>query len=78
MKKHLALIFVVAAMLSACSDGVPNVADPHNPTDADGNPIKAYLFIKKYCEGKVTSETCAKVIQAHRTDSTKGGLPKGW
>ena len=78
MKKNLALIFVLAAMLSACNDGVPNVADPHNPTDASGNPIKAHLFIEKYCAGKVVSETCTKVIQAHRVDSLRGGLPKGW
>jgi len=78
MKKNIALVVVFAAMLAGCNDGVPHVDDPHNPKDADGNPIKANLFIKKYCEGKVTSETCIKVIQAHRVDSLRGGVPKGW
>lgn len=78
MKKGLGLMIVAAVLLSACSDGVPHVEDPHRPVDADGNPIKGTEFIRKYCAGKPTHETCVKVQKAVSSDATKGGLPKGW
>ena len=79
MKKVFGLLLVsVTVLLSACSDGVPKVVDPHNPLDADGKPIKGTEFLKKYCAGKSNNEDCAKVSIAVSQDASKGGLPKGW
>ena len=80
MKKvlGLALAIFAAALLSACSDGVPHVEDPHNPVDAAGKPIKGTDFLMKYCAGKPQNETCAKVSTAVSMDSSKGKMPKGW
>ena len=78
MKKYFGLMLLAAVLLSACDDGVPNVKDPHHPVDANGNEIKGTEFMQKYCSGKATNETCAKVQRAVSSDSTKGGLPKGW
>lgn len=77
MKKYALMIFA-AVLLSACSDGVPDVEDPHHPVDASGTPIKGTEFLEKYCAGKLTNETCVKVQKAVSADSSKGGLPKGW
>lgn len=78
MKKGFSLMLLTAVFLAACSDGVPHVDDPHHPVDANGQPMKGTDFIQKYCAGKLTNETCAKVQKAVSSDSTKGGLPKGW
>lgn len=79
MKKLFGLLVVaVTVLLSACSDGVPKVADPHNPLDADGKPMKGTEFLQKYCAGKPNNEDCVKVQKAVSSDSSKGGLPKGW
>ncbi|MDF0606783.1 hypothetical protein HZU77_014140 [Neisseriaceae bacterium TC5R-5] len=79
MKKPIGLLLLtVIVLLSACGDGVPKVADAHNPLDADGNAIKGTEFLQKYCAGKPTNEDCVKVQKAVSSDSTKGGLPKGW
>lgn len=78
MKKGFGLVILAAVLLSACSDGVPHVEDPHNPVDTDGNPIKGSEFLMKYCAGKSNNETCAKVATAVSADSTKGKMPKGW
>jgi hypothetical protein len=78
MKKVLGLAILMAALLNACSDGVPHVKDPHNPVDADGKPIKGIEFMKKYCAGKLQNETCEKVSRAVSIDSVRGKMPKGW
>jgi len=79
MNKGFGLVVLAAAvLLSACSDGVPHVEDPHHPVDADGNPIKGSEFLMKYCAGKSHNETCAKVATAVSADSSKGKMPKGW
>jgi hypothetical protein len=78
MKKIFGLAILAAVLLSACSDGVPHVEDPHNPVDADGKPIKGTEFLMKYCAGKSQNETCAKVATAVSADSTKGKMPKGY
>ncbi len=78
MKKSIGLMLFAAVLLAACSDGVPRVDDPHHPVDANGQPMKGTDFIQKYCAGKPTNETCVKVQKAVSSDSTKGGLPKGW
>jgi hypothetical protein len=79
----VALALATALLIAACerkpaNDGVPILADPRKPVDADGKPMTSIEFLKKYCIGKITNETCAKVIQAERMDSTRGPLPKGW
>lgn len=76
--KNLFFVLTVAALLSACSDGVPKVADPNHPLDADGKPISGIEFMKKYCTGKPANEDCAKVSKAVSINSGKGGLPKGY
>jgi len=69
---------MLAVLLSACDDGVPKVADPHHPVDADGTPMKGTDFLQKYCMGKGNNETCAKVHNAVSVDSSKGVMPKGY
>jgi hypothetical protein len=72
MKKLVLAAFTTVALLSGCGDdGVPHVSDPHNPVDASGNPIKASEFLSKYCAGKDSNETCAKVVRAAQEDSDK-------
>ena len=78
MKKSFGLMLLAAAFLAACGDGVPRVDDPHHPVDRNGTAMKGTDFLQKYCMGKQNNETCAKVQQAVNTDSTKGGLPKGY
>ena len=80
MKKFFGLILSGSILLTACGDGVPRVNDPHHIVDANGQPMKCIDFIKKYCIGKDSNETCAKVRMAVSMDSTKtkGGLPGGW
>lgn len=78
MKSMFGFTLLLAVLLSACSDGVPHVEDPHHPVDASGNPIKGTEFLQKYCAGKSNNETCTKIQQAVNADSTKGGIPKGW
>lgn len=78
MKKSVGLMVLAVVFLAACSDGVPHVEDPHHPVDANGNPVKGTEFLQKYCAGKITNETCVKVENAVSSDSSKGGLPKGW
>lgn len=40
--------------------------------------MKGVDFIKKYCLGKPSNETCARVRQAVSLDSVRGVMPKGW
>lgn len=75
MKKYFSLIAALTLTLSACSDSVPKVDDPHNIV-VDGNKMKAVAFLKKYCEGKTVHETCVKVQRAMVQDSTKGEVPR--
>jgi len=81
MKLHLFVIAITALMLSACGDGdgVPKVEDPHQIV-IDGKKITQATFLKTYCStNKVSSsnnETCLKVLQAARYDSTRGEMPK--
>jgi hypothetical protein len=76
MKKYFALAAMLT-FLSACSDGIPNVEDPHNPV-VDGKPIKGTEFLEKYCRGDNWNGTCDRVQAAVSMDSSKKGLPKGW
>jgi len=78
MKNALALMWVAAVILSACSDGVPHVEDPHHPVDASGNPLKGTEFLQKFCQGKPTNETCVKVLAAANMDVARHGMPKGY
>lgn len=78
MKKVLFLLLATTTFLSACDDGVPAVADPHNPTDASGKHITSTEFLKKYCAGKSHNETCVKVENAANLDARGTKLPKGW
>lgn len=79
MKKlFLLLLIAVTMLLSACNDGVPKVADPNHPLDADGKPISGKEFIDKYCLGKFTNEDCIRVEKAVRINEGWGPMPKGW
>jgi hypothetical protein len=59
---------IVVAVLSGCSDPVPQVADPHNIV-VSGQPMTQQEFLLKFCSGKVDNETCLKVSQAMALDS---------
>lgn len=80
MRVKIVVCIAAIMALTACGDrdGVPAVEDPHHPVDAQGNPMKGVDFIKKYCLGKPSNETCARVRQAVSLDSVRGVMPKGW
>ena len=69
------LIFVW--VLAGCSDGVPKVDNPH-AIMVDGKKMTPAAFLQTYCTAKGNNETCLKVVQAMRSDATKGVIPKGW
>ena len=69
------LIFVW--ILAGCSDGVPKVDNPH-AIMVDGKKMTQAAFLQTYCTAKGNNETCLRVVQAMRSDATKGVIPKGW
>ncbi|MBC7489947.1 MAG: hypothetical protein H7240_08285 [Glaciimonas sp.] len=70
------LICVVPVIFfAACGDGVPKLDDVHNPK-VDGVRITMLQFLKKYCPGKVNSETCISVGKAMEYDFMHGVAPK--
>ena len=75
MKKRLLTVFAMMVLLSACGDGVPAVADPHNIV-INGEKIHQIDFIKKYCVDKPGNQTCMKVRNAMVLDETKGEVPR--
>lgn len=77
MKKAFIAVTLISTLLSACSDGVPRVADPHLPI-VDGETMTPGMFLERYCEGKIDSATCEKVRKARSLDAAKPSLPKGW
>lgn len=68
---------MLLALLSACSDQVPSVADPHHP-NVDGVATTPSAFLEKYCVGKIDNATCEKVRTASSLDAAQPRLPKGW
>lgn len=44
----------------------------------DGKKMTPAVFLQTYCTAKGNNETCLKVVQAMRSDATKGVIPKGW
>lgn len=77
MNKLLVSALFSAALLAACSDGVPHLDDVHHPV-VDGQKMTGTEFIVKYCSAKPLNETCAKVSMAVNMDSAKGPIVKGW
>ncbi len=75
MKIRLCIALLPALLLVACSDGVPRVEDPHNIV-VDGQKITQATFLRTYCAGKSSNETCMRVLQAKQWDSTRGPMPK--
>jgi hypothetical protein len=75
MKYKLLAAIVGALVLVGCDDNVPAVDDPHNIV-VNGKRITQAEFLEKYCAGKGSNETCMKVLQAARKDSTRGKMPK--
>ena len=75
MNKILFLVPAIIGLLSACTDDVPTVDDPHNIV-INGEKIKQTDFIKKYCIDKPTNGTCLKVEHAISQDATKGEAPR--
>lgn len=65
------LIIAFTTLVSACNDGVPTVEDPHNPK-VDGATVKPFDFLKAYCNGKQSNETCQKVRNAMSIDAVNG------
>lgn len=66
---------LLALALTACSSGVPTVADPHNIV-VDGQKMTQAAFLEKYCAGKATDATCVAVTKAMSADSTRGAVPR--
>lgn len=75
--KKIFTVTIFTIFLTACSDGVPKVEDPHNVI-VDGQKMKQADFLQKYCIGKELNETCANVKNAMAMDSTKSpsGIPR--
>ncbi len=67
MKKIIVLALLPILLLTACSDDVPKIDDPHM-TQAD--------FLQKYCISRAGNETCDKVKNAMDKDVTKGVIPR--
>lgn len=79
MKKLLISHAVVIGLLTACSDGVPKIADPRNPV-VNGQALKPREFLQTYCHGKPSYEsaTCQRVKTVMAQDAARPNLPRGW
>lgn len=75
MKFKLYAAIGAVILVSACSDSVPHIEDPHNIV-VDGKSMTQAEFLETYCAGKGGNETCVKVLIAKRKDSTRGEMPK--
>ncbi len=77
MKNIFIIPLFSTVLLTACSDGIPKVEDPHNVV-VGGQKMTQAAFLQKYCIGKEYNETCAKIKNAMATDTTKapGGIPR--
>ncbi len=75
MNKIFIITLLSMALLTACSDEVPKVEDPHNVV-VEGQKMTQAAFLQKYCVGKEFNETCAKVQNAMSKDATKGVVPR--
>jgi hypothetical protein len=73
MKNRALAVALLGLFLAACKedDGVPKLADPHNPV-VDGKAMTKRAFLDKYCLGKSESETCRIVVQYQRIESFSG------
>jgi hypothetical protein len=77
MKNIFLACLLPLALLTACSDGVPQVDDPYKIV-VNGEPMTGTEFMKKYCSDKPAHETCMKVSRATIASSTRGKMPAGW
>lgn len=79
MRKLLMSNMLMLGLLAACSDDVPKVVDPHNPT-VNGRTMKSSEFFQTYCRGKPSYEnaTCQRVKAAMAQDAARPNIPKGW
>ncbi len=75
MKKLWFAALSTAALLTACSDDVPTVEDPHNVV-VDGEKMTQADFLQKHCVAKTGNENCEKVKNAMSKDATKGAVPR--
>jgi hypothetical protein len=75
MKINNCLLIITILLLTACSEGVPNVDDPHKIL-INGENITQKNFLDKYCVEKSKNETCLKVQQAMIQDLGKGTIPR--
>jgi hypothetical protein len=73
--KILFTLSLIIGLLSACTDDVPAVDDPHNIV-IGGQKLKQVEFLQKYCVEKPAHETCMKVKNAMSKDFTKGEVPR--
>jgi hypothetical protein len=78
MQKILSFLVISSFVLAGCNDGVPKVDDPSRPVDHQGNAIKGAEFNERFCSGKPTNETCAKVQRATSNNSSLGKMPSGY
>ncbi len=75
MKKIIVLALLPIVLLTACSDDVPKVDDPHNVV-VDGQKMTQANFLQRYCISRAGNETCDKVKNAMDKDATKGVIPR--
>lgn len=78
MRKTIGFLVIFLSLLAGCDDGVPKVNDPNRPVDHQGNVIKGTEFHERYCDGKITNETCTKVQRATSSNSGVGKMPSGY
>ncbi len=67
MKKIIVLALLPIVLLTACSDDVPKIDDPHNVV-VDGQKMTQADFLQKYCISRAGNETCDKVKNAMDKD----------
>jgi hypothetical protein len=75
MNKILFLVPAMIGLLSACTDDVPTVDDPHNIV-ISGQKVKQFEFLQTYCVENPANGTCLKVKNAMALDSAKGEVPR--
>lgn len=75
MKTKKSIFVTSLLILTACEGRVPEVSNPENIV-IDGKHMSKMEFINKYCNDKLTNETCIKVKRAEIMNSTKGAIPR--
>lgn len=84
MKAISALALATLIAMVGCTETpkVPEVKDPANPVDFQGNPISGADFVEKYCQDAEAAKdkNCINVTNENTKNFSKrkNSVPKGW